>query len=588
MKKIFLILILILSIVKLNAQVEEIVEVSDELKPYLFAQPEDLEWFVNAKFGVFVHWGPYTLAEVPASWGRFGPRPYAGKQATEGVPEEEYNNLYKKFNPEKFDADEWIRMVKASGAKYFIFTTKHHDGFCMFDAHNTDYKITNTPFGRDIAKEIADACHKYGIKLFWYYSQPDWHHPDCKTENHERYKKYMYEHLEQLCTEYGKIDCLWFDNLGAPWTDWNTPEMVKLIRTWQPGILINRRWGHGVPGVSHQGDFETPEQQIGVFEIDHPWETCATIAEAWSWTGAKKVKTYKTNQRLLIQCAGSGGNLALNTGPRPDGLINPPEKDIYLKMGDWLENYGESIYGTKGGPYMPGPWGVASCDGNKIYLHILCEFAPNTVTKVVLPQLPVNVVSAKLLTSDVKVKVSNKDGKLIVKLPEGEINTLDNIVELTIKGDAKEINPIETAGDKSVIRVLKGDASSYANENNSPVALFGNGEGDFDQGIKHKVWWAPKNEDENPWLSVEFNKERIVNYISMAEQIRNCTIRKFAIDFEKEGNWLPLFEGTEIGMDFSVKVPETKTKKLRLRVLEMEGEDVPNISKYNVFKIQGR
>jgi len=585
MRLIFLSLLVLLSIGEIDAQIDEIKVVNDEYKPYLYASSEDLEWFINAKFGAFVHWGPYALAEVPASWGRFGPRPFAGKQANSGVPELEYDNLYKNFNPINFNADEWIKMVKQSGAKYFIFTTKHHDGFCMFDAHNTDYKITNTPFGRDIAKEIADACHKYEIKLFWYYSQPDWHHPDCKTENHERYKEYMYEHLEQLCTEYGKIDCLWFDNLGAEWTDWDTPKMVKLIREWQPGILINRRWGHGMPGISHQGDFETPEQQIGVFKIDHPWETCATIAEAWSWTGAKKVKTYRTNQRLLIQCAGSGGNLALNTGPTPGGLIHPPEKEIYLKIGKWLENYGESIYNTKGGPYKPGPWGVSSCHYNKIYLHILCEFATNTVARVVLPELPNSIVSAKLLTSDKKVRISNMDGNLEIVLPEEGLNTLDNIVELTIQGNAEDILPIETVDDKKIIHVQTGDASSSSNEKNSPKAMFVEGEGDFDQGIKHKTWWAPEKSDKDLWLSVEFEKEHVINYVSLAEQIRNCAIRKFIIESESDGKWIELYEGTEIGMDFSVQFPETKTKKLRLRVLKMADDDVPNISKFNAFNL---
>lgn len=585
MNKLIVSLLVVFSTFNIFAQEPVAKYISEEYNPYLYASPEEMEWFVNAKFGVFVHWGPYALAEVPASWGRFGPRPYAGKQATDGVPEEEYNNLYKKFNPEKFDADEWIKLVKKSGAKYFIFTTKHHDGFCMFDAHNTEYKITNTPFGRDIAKEIADACHKHGIKLFWYYSQPDWHHPDCNTENHERYKKYLYQHIEQLCTEYGKIDCIWFDNLGAKWTEWDTPKLVKMIRTWQPGILINKRWGEGMPGVTKQGDFETPEQQIGIFNVDNPWESCATIAEAWSWTGAKRVKSYKTNQRLLIQCAGSGGNLALNTGPRPDGLIHPPEKEIYLKMGKWLENYGKSIYGTKGGPYMPGPWGVASCNNNKIYLHILSEFAPNTAPKVVLPQLPNKIISAKLLTAKGKVRVTNKDGKLIIKLPEGGVNILDNIVELTIEGNAKEIDPIETVRRQSIIRIAKGDASSFSSEKNSPKAMFGDGEGDFDQGIKHKVWWAPEKSDKDLWLSIEFKKERVINYVSLAEQIRNCAIRKFTIEYELNGNWIELFEGTEIGMDFSVQLPKTTTKKLRLRVLEMADDDVPNISKFNVFNL---
>jgi len=217
--------------------------IPDEYKPYIYAAPESLEWFEAARYGVFMHWGPYSLAKVPASWGRNGPRPGAGRQASSGVPQEEYDNLYKKFNPVDFDADEWIRMVKDTGAKYFIFTTKHHDGFCMFDAKNTDYKITNTPFGRDVAKELADACHKYGIKIFWYYSQPDWHHPDCLTENNDRYREYMFTQLEQLLTDYGPVAGVFFDGLGTKYYEWDTPRMLKMMRTLQPGILINSRWG---------------------------------------------------------------------------------------------------------------------------------------------------------------------------------------------------------------------------------------------------------------------------------------------------------------------------------------------------------
>ena len=199
MKKLLYTLILPFVFHVVNAQKDvKYDKLPDELLPYIYAQPEDLEWFTAAKFGVFVHWGPYSLAKVPASWGRYGNRPGAGKQAKDGVPADEYDNLYKQFNPVDFDADKWIKMVKDAGAKYFIFTTKHHDGFCMFDANNTDYKITNSPFGRDVAKELADACHKYGIKLFWYYSQPDWHHPDCLTENNATYRKYMFEHIEQF------------------------------------------------------------------------------------------------------------------------------------------------------------------------------------------------------------------------------------------------------------------------------------------------------------------------------------------------------------------------------------------------------
>ena len=383
-------------------------KIPDALMETLYASKEDTRWFTEAKFGVFVHWGPYVLKKVPASWGRWGNRPGAGKKATDGVPADVYDALYKEFNPVKFDADKWIKMVKDAGANYFIFTTKHHDGFCMFDARNTDYKITNTPFGRDVCKEIADACHKYGIRLFWYYSQPDWHHPDCLTENNENYREYMYEHLRQLLTDYGKVSGLFFDGLGTKYSDWDTPNMVKMIRELQPGIVINRRWGGNLPGGLVNGDYDNPEQEFGMFERERPWEMCSTISNAWSWTGKGSSKTFFANLNIFINTVGSGGNLALNAGPTPLGEIFEGERIVYEKMGDWLGKYGEAIYGTLAGPYKPGVWGVSTCKGSKVYLHVTSKFLENKKAEVELPSLDAKVKGCRMLTGgDVAFKEKN-------------------------------------------------------------------------------------------------------------------------------------------------------------------------------------
>jgi alpha-L-fucosidase len=240
-----------------------------------------------------------------------------------------------------------------------------------------------------VCKELADACHKYGIKLFWYYSQPDWHNPDYRNKKKEQYRRYVYEHLWKLLTDYGKIDGLWFDCLGSRWTDWNTPYMVKMIRLLQPGIIINQRWGWGMPGVKYRGDFDTPEQKIGEFKIDRPWETCATMGAGWSWRGEQhSVKSLAECLHLLIHCAIGGGNLALDWGPRPDGTIWPPMKKNYLDMGGWLDLYGESIYATQGGPYKPAPWGGSTRKDNTIYLHVMCRFQDGVPAQINLPPLP--------------------------------------------------------------------------------------------------------------------------------------------------------------------------------------------------------
>ena len=583
MKLIYITLLFFLTTNWLFAQAQVRYEkIPDKYTDYIYANSKDIQWFTDAKFGVFVHWGPYTLAKVPASWGRFGPRPGAGKQATEGVPQEEYDNLYKQFNPVDFDADQWIKMVKDAGAKYFIFTTKHHDGFCMFDAKNTDYKITNTPFGRDVAKEIADACHKYGIKLFWYYSQPDWQHPDCLTENNDRYRKYMYEHLEQLFTDYGKIDGLFFDGLGTKYYDWDTPRMLKMIRMLQPGIIINRRWGSGIPGFPVNGDYDNPEQQFGTFEVERPWEMCCTISEAWSWTGGERFKTYRTNQRMFIQSVCSGGNIAINTGPSPLGAINPPDVDIYKNIGKWLNKYGESIYSTKGGPYKPAAWGGATCKGNAIYLHILADFSLGTKKEIVLPPLPAKIKKATILTGG-KVKVSNTAEALTISL-SGKINNLDNIIKLELDVNAEELAPIETASKDAEITGIHGTASTSPIKNKSPESVFGEGDVSFAEGKKHKIWWSPADDDKQPWIQASFPNQENVEYIMLAEQIRNCSVREFEIEYLKNGEWKTLYRGTEIGMDFCLKVDNIKTKELRVKILKTNNGWTPVIGVFRVFK----
>ncbi|MCK4923124.1 MAG: alpha-L-fucosidase [Bacteroidales bacterium] len=554
---------------------------SDEYKPYIYAQPEDLVWFKDAKFGVFIHWGPSSIAEVPIGWGRFGPRPGAGKQATNGVPKEKYDSLYTIFNPVKFNADEWINMINKSGAKYLIFTTKHHDGFCMFDAHNTDYKITNTPFGRDIAKELADACHAQGIKLFWYYSQPDWHHPDCLTENNDRYRDYMYEHLHQLLTEYGKIDGIFFDHLGTKSKDWDTPRLLKMIRTLQPDIIINKRWGGNMPDINVNGDYDTPEQEIGHFQIDRPWETCATMATAWSWTGGEKVKSYQTNLRLLLQCAGAGGNLALNTGPRPDGSIFAPEYQNYISIGKWLANNGESIYGTTGGPYKPGPWGVSTRKENKIYLHILTDFANNSKREFELADPGFKIIDSRSLEGN-PIFFSQENGVLRIKLIDSGSFSPDNILELTIEGDALQIEPIKTLPIE-IIEGKKGFASSFSQEHRSAEAVFGGDAESFAEGKKHKIWWEPKNGDKDLYMGFEFPKDVSFTWLTLSEQIRNASIREFELQYWDDDQWISFFHGCEIGFDFSLKTDRITTRKVRIVVLKTQENSNPNISSFKIY-----
>ncbi|MHC4324137.1 MAG: alpha-L-fucosidase, partial [Planctomycetota bacterium] len=243
---------------------------------YLKAGEKDIKDWRDMKFGLFVHWGPVSLKGTEIGWSRGGERRGRKDKSTGSIPVEVYDNLYKQFNPVKFDAAQWVQTAKDAGMKYLVFTSKHHDGFSMFDSKVTDYKISNSPFERDVVKELAEACHKGGLKLGYYYSPVDWYHPDYRNENHPRYIKFMHAQLREICSNYGRIDIIWFDGLGGSAKDWDSENLFEMIRRLQPNVIINNR--AGLPA-----DHDTPEQRIGKFQNDRPWETCMTICRQWAW-----------------------------------------------------------------------------------------------------------------------------------------------------------------------------------------------------------------------------------------------------------------------------------------------------------------
>ena len=392
----------------------------------------------NDRFGMFIHWGPVSLTEKEISWSRGG----------KGTPVEVYDNLYKKFNPEKFNADEWVSAAKAAGMKYIVLTTKHHDGFCLWDTKLTDYNIMHTPFKRDVVKELAEACKKQGIKFGAYYSVPDTHNPDYPFDltgrghpmrekyDIDAYHKYLLGQTAELLKNYSPLVTLWYDTDGTVSQVYGKRgyEVVNLARNIQPDILIDERTGA-------PGDYSTPEQRVGGFNMQRPWESCMTISahNHWAWGGEKDgVKPVGNVISMLAECAGGDGNMLLNVGPRPDGLIDPAQVEALHSVGMWLAKYGESIYGTRGGPYMPTPRYAATRKGNIIYLHILKWDGESAK----LPPLTAEIAESSLLGGG-KVEIANKPDGLTIPVPLSDQKEADTVVKLVLKGDSMAVQPIK-------------------------------------------------------------------------------------------------------------------------------------------------
>ena len=355
--------------------------------PYV-PTPENLasrRAFQNDKFGIFLHWGLYSML-AQGEWA----------MTNYDLNRDEYAKLASGFYPSRFNAHDWVAAIKASGAKYICFTTRHHEGFSMFDTRWSDYNIVDaTPFGRDVLKELADECHRQGIALHLYYSHLDWYRDDYyplgrtgrgtgRTKHGEwkTYYEFMNRQLEELLTNYGPIRCIWFDGVWDhdqdPGFDWQLPGQYALIHRLQPSCLIGNNH-HRVP-------FEGEDIQI--FERDLPGqntaglsgqdisqlplETCQTMNGMW---GYKIVdQNYKSDTTLihyLVRAAGMNANLLMNIGPQPNGELPAAALQRLARMGEWMKVYGETIYGTRGGVIEPRDWGVTTQKGNRLFVHIL-------------------------------------------------------------------------------------------------------------------------------------------------------------------------------------------------------------------------
>ena len=397
-------------------------------------------WFRTAKFGMFIHWGPYSVASVEASWPIMQPGHW-------GITEAEYRALPARFNPVHFDPDHFIDLARTAGQKYMVFTTKHHDGFCMFDSDYTDYKITNTPYGKDIVRQLADACARRSMPLGFYYSPPDMHHPGFRdisrpaSENWQgqperpewsSYLQYMQLQLSELLTRYGDVRDIWFDGLGHQ-EKYDGRRFLDLIHRLQPATLVNDRIG--VPG-----DYVTPEQFIpraiptknvqvrGADEsvqkdfhagVPSPaefqlWETCMTINDTWAYNvHDRHFKSSTDLIRGLVEVASRGGNFLLNVGPQPDGMIQPEFQERLRAIGDWIAVNGDSIYETNYDPIQGQAAYRMTAKGSDLYVHLF-DWPSHSLT---VTSLPAKVLSARLLANNQPLEFQQTPNDLSITLP---------------------------------------------------------------------------------------------------------------------------------------------------------------------------
>lgn len=419
------------------------------------AQAERLKKFNDAKFGMFIHWGPYSAASVEASWPIMRPGAW-------GISEADYRALPQRFNPVEFDAASWVRLAKRAGQRYMVFTTKHHDGFCMFDSDYTGYKITNTPYGKDVVAQLAAAAKAEAMPLGFYYSPPDMNHPGFRDTSRlsstnwqgeparpewPLYLDYMDLQLRELLGRYGDVFLVWFDGLGNQ-RKYAGRRFHDLIHSIQPLTLINNR-------IGLTGDYVTPEQRLpkgiprkssevgntdpndkGVFSHPpapgdfQPWETCMTINGTWGYNrNDQRYKSTRDLVRALVDAASKGGNFLLNVGPTPQGTIQPEFVERLEGIGAWMRVNGEAIYGTTYGALQSLPFGRMTAKGGVMYLHVFDMPADS----ILLDGLPARIKSIRALDGLTQVRFTQDGGRVRIPVAGLKVDPYATVLELATR-----------------------------------------------------------------------------------------------------------------------------------------------------------
>ena len=389
----------------------------------LQASPQGLNWFQDARFGMFIHWGLYSI---------IGKHEWV--MHTDSIPVAEYEKLAPQFNPTKFDAEQWVRVAADAGQKYMIITSRHHDGFSMYDTALSDYKITKTPFERDPLAELAEACQRHNVKLGFYVSLLDWHHPAFRFRQEsglawDDYLGFLHGQVRELCTNYGEVACIWFDGdwpasalnpdrlYFLPGGSFEYEKLYDMIHTLQPDAVIeNNRHAKPMPGEDLQGfEQDLPgENSTGFNETQIyglPIQVCMTINDHWGWSrNDNNTKSVRRLVHILARSASVGGNLLLNVGPTPEGEIVPLHAERLRGVGRWLAQNGAGIYNTRAGVIPPTRISVSTRHGDTHYVHVLDDESDS----IILGGVPSHVSRARLVNTGQELSLEREGGNFFV------------------------------------------------------------------------------------------------------------------------------------------------------------------------------
>jgi len=406
--------------------------------------------FRDNRYGMFIHWGLSSVL-ADGEW----------VMNNRNIKVEDYKRLLRAFDPVDFDAAKWVSVAKNAGMKYIVFITRHHDGFSNWDTKQSDWKITNTPYGKDVLKMLAEECHKQGMQLGLYYSTLDWSRSDYPYEtgrtgkgtgrteksNYASYLQFMKNQLTELLTNYGQIMSIWFDGHWdqtnaeghedrSSRIDWKYPEIYGLIHRLQPQCLIgNNHHLTPIPGEDFQMfERDLPGENKSGLSFQQasalPLETCETINGSWGYNITdRKYKTVSQVIQLLAGAVGRDANLLLNIGPMPSGQIQPEFVDTLAAAGQWLQQFGESIYGTRKGPLDPQTWGVTTQKDKHVYMHL---FSMPSGRQVLIPG-SFKIVSAKVMGTGTTIKFSQQKENVILSLEGIALNGPDTVIDIVLK-----------------------------------------------------------------------------------------------------------------------------------------------------------